>query len=172
MNDMEINMITRLMKKYELVNLGQLVNYDFYHMEHYHPLVLRSSSTHRKVNPEHLYTQTDILHPNGPDWGLVKYPFEKLPYSRGANEIETVPLEWSPFKWLSFILLLLFTGAQIAGDMLVKPFITGYVIWMRRALVAWETVHGQPLVSWPRHLASLWVRKKREQRLQTHKPLQ
>jgi hypothetical protein len=164
MNDMEINMIGRLMSRYEIVNLGRLVNYDFHHMEHYHPLKLRSSSTHRKVNPEHLFARTDILHPNGPDWGLVRFPLEKLPYSRGTNEGEPATLGRSPFNWLFFIVLLLFTGAQIAVDALVKPFIKGYFVWNQRAHMAREAVRGQPLVSWPRQLTSLWVRKKREQR--------
>jgi hypothetical protein len=78
MNGMEVNMIARLMMKYALVNLGQLVNYDFYHLEHYHPLVPRRSSTYRKTNPIPYYAEPGILNPNGPDWGLAQSPFGKL----------------------------------------------------------------------------------------------
>ena len=38
------------MSKYPIVNLGELVDYDFYHLDHYHPWGSRSSATHRRVN--------------------------------------------------------------------------------------------------------------------------
>ena len=70
MNAMESNMIIRLMKKYEMVDLGKLTDYNFYHLEHYHPLVIRKTSTHRKVNPHLPFSQPDSLHPNAESWGL------------------------------------------------------------------------------------------------------
>ena len=42
MNGMEVDMIDRLREKYKLVNLGEIVEYDFYHLEHYHPWVPRN----------------------------------------------------------------------------------------------------------------------------------
>jgi hypothetical protein len=168
MNAMEINMIARLMKKYKIVNLGQLVNYVFYHLEHYHPWVRRSSSTHRKINPEAIFAKNDILNPNGSDWGLDQYHFEKLPYSPNGNKAERVTFSPPTFRWLSFTLLLVSTGAQMAWDKLIVPAIVTarsfrrlYDVWKRHAQRAWETVHHQPLIRWPRLLVNLWVQRKR-----------
>ena len=57
-NDQEINMIARLMKRYEMVDLGKLVDYDFYHIEHYHSLEPRHSSRYRKCESELSVFQT------------------------------------------------------------------------------------------------------------------
>ena len=164
MNAMEINLIARLMKKHPLVNLGELVNYDFYHIEHYHPLAHRSSSTHRKVNHESLYAKDDILKLNGPDWGLFKYAFEILPYSSPENPVYADTLSHASFKWLFFILLLVSSGLQIAADEFIKPIRIGCVVWNRRAHIAWETVRGHRFVNWPGILAGLWERRKRDYR--------
>jgi hypothetical protein len=164
MNAMEINMIGRLMKKYDLVNLGQLVNYDLYHIEHYHPLVIRSSSTHRKGNPEHLFANTDILNPNGPDWGLVNYSFRKLPSSRALNEEGASTINRSFFEHLSFLPLVLFSSLQMALDELIKPLTKGCMVWKHRIGLVSETVRGQSLLKWPQLLARLWVSKRREHR--------
>jgi len=167
MNDMEKNMIRRLMMKYQLVNLGQLLNYVFYHIEHYHPRMPRRSRIYRKVNPDALFVNPDILNPNGSDWGLVKYSFEKLPYSPDRKKVETTTFRQSPFEWWFFMLLIVSAGVQMAWDKIVKvksfrPVV--YIVWRRRAYIAWETVHGQPLFSWPRLLVGLWVQKKREKK--------
>ncbi|WP_337286879.1 hypothetical protein [Candidatus Methylomirabilis sp.] len=172
MNDMEVNMIERLMKNHKVVNLGKLVDYDFYHLEHYHPLAPRRSSTYRMVNPWSPFAQPDICHPNGPDWGLVQYPFETLPCSPDRNKDETATLRQSPLEWLFFILLMVSAGIQIASDKLIKSVRMGNVVWRRRTATAWETVRCEPLVRWPRLLISLWVRKKHDQRQERQKYLQ
>jgi hypothetical protein len=69
MNGMEINMILRLLPKYPMVNLGEMTDCDFYHLEHYNPFVPRMSSVYRKVNRE---WRLDF-NPNGADWGLAKH---------------------------------------------------------------------------------------------------
>lgn len=120
MNDMEVNMITRLMKNYTVVNMGKLVDYSFYHLEHYHPLVPRRSSTHRMINPAPPFAEPDAINPNGIVWGLVQYPFEKLLYSPDRDKVETVTLRRSPFDWLFFMLLIVSAGVQIAWDKLIK----------------------------------------------------
>jgi hypothetical protein len=157
MNNMEINMIERLkINNRILVDLGALVNHDFYHMEHYHPLVFRSSSTHRKVNPLTPFLKPDSLHPNGPDWGLIQFPLEKMPYSPAKDRVETVSKVNSIFKWLSFIQLIILSGAQVALDEMVKAFRIG----LRRVHIAWETVHHQPFLSWPRLLSDRWQKNR------------
>jgi hypothetical protein len=160
MNDMEINMITRLVKKYQMINIGKMVNYDFYHLEHYHPMVLRSSSLYRKVNPESLFVKPDNLNPNGQDWGLVRYSFEILSLSPKGNKLEIESIHQSLFEWLVFIFMIVFSGAQIALDKLVISFRTAKFVWSRRALAAWETVRGQRMSLWPHLIIELWMRKK------------
>ncbi len=170
MNAMEVDMIGRLTTKYELVNLGQLVNYDFYHLEHYHPLKLRSSSTHRKVNPELHNTGEITLNPNGLNWGLVQHPLEILPHLRDHKMVEIKTQEVLPLKWLSFWFLAVSTGTQIVMDEVVKPIKAAYVVWRRRAHIAWETIHREPFLMWPRLLANLWKEKssQRQKRIRNH----
>src|SRR5262249_40503330 len=62
MNDMEIEMVDRLRQKYRLVNLAKIIDYDFYHLEHYHPWVPRRSSVYRKTNDS--YVPKRVFHPN------------------------------------------------------------------------------------------------------------
>jgi hypothetical protein len=161
MNMMEIDMVSRLMERYKLVDLGKIVNYDFYHLEHYHPWGPRTSSLYRKMNP--VKWTHNALEANNKDWGLVQYPLKVLSYSLTMSEGETAFLH-EPV----FILLLLLIGPQIALDKLVvslkpvwRPLRSFQSIWRHRSSVAWQTVCGQPVISWPRLLATLWIEKKR-----------
>lgn len=165
MDDMESDMAARLMEKYKMVDLGKIVNYDFYHLDHYHPRRSRSPTTqHRKLNPE--FYKPSVFHPNNKDWGLIQYPLEVLHCSPTRGGVETGTLDQPRSKWLAFTLLLLSTGAQIAWDNLLlslKPAWKFLSVWRYRAGVAWETVRGQPLISWPRLLRQLWIEKKSSQ---------
>lgn len=161
MNAMEENMIVRLINKdYKVLNWGKLVGYDFYHIEHYHSLALRSSSTHRKVNITDSFFESALLNPNGPEWGLVRYPFEKLPYSPKSTRVTRTTLYSQLLNWLGFFFILLFSVVQIALDVLIKPFAMGYIVWMRRGRAVWETVHDKPFGRWPRLLTTLWTERK------------
>jgi hypothetical protein len=176
MNEMEPDMVHRLLKKkYELVDLGKLVNYDFYHLDHYHPWRSRKSSTHRKVNLSTESAAPQVVHPNSENWGLNQYPLELLPYPSDQVGIEAEIFNPPRFKWLSFILLLLLTGVQIIGDKLiirlgverfnrwVSPvwwFLFASSTWKNRTQIARETVAGQPFISWPRLLTKLLIEKK------------
>src|SRR5262249_4908444 len=71
MNEMETNMISRLMQKYRIVDLGRIVGYDFYHLEHYHPRIPRKSGIYRKVNT--LKECRTLFNPNTEEWGLAHY---------------------------------------------------------------------------------------------------
>jgi len=75
MNSMEIEMIGRLMPKYPMLDLGKLVDYDFYHLDHYHPSGSRRSSSHCKVNDG---VRAPLgFNPNGESWGCAP-PDENL----------------------------------------------------------------------------------------------
>ena len=155
MNDMDIDMVTRLTSKYPLIDLGTLVGYDFYHLDHYHPRGSRSSSTHRKVNT-HVPLSSRGFRPSGDDWGLAAYPLElasQTPEQRrgiqGAcrRAVLDVPI---------FVLLALYTGARAALDRVIYPF---YPVWKRRAAIAWATVRGEPMMRWPWLLRKLWLER-------------
>jgi len=156
MNDMEINMIFRLMQRYRLVNLGKLVECDFYHLEHYHPRVPRKSSTYRKVNPLS-HKQPDVFHPNTEDWGLANYCLRVEPCSVNPGIAEVHSLSTSAAVFIVFWPLVLFSGAQMAFDSLLRSVFSAYLIWTHRSKVAWETVRGQPIFSWPHLLQKRWV---------------
>jgi hypothetical protein len=166
MNAMEVEMMVRLIKNHKMINLGKLVDYDFYHLEHYHPLRPRKSALYRKVNPEPAYANSEMLNPNGADWGLAKYSFEKLSYSKREKSDELVDEPGPAAGWLSFIFMTILTGTQIELDVLVKSFRpimksirVVIAIWRRRVAVVRIAVHNQPVILWPRLLTSLWVAK-------------
>ncbi len=159
MNDMESNMIARLIINHPMINLGKLVDYDFYHLEHYNPLALRSASAYRKVNPHEPFSNPDMLNPNGPEWGLIRYPLEKMPYGFEARKVKTTTSRQIPFEWFPFMLLVMFTGMQIARDKIFKYVRTMFFVWSHRAREAWDAVRGESLFHWPRLLAGFWKRK-------------
>ena len=86
MNEMDPDMVERLMTRYPLVDLGPLVGWDFYHLDHYHPRGSRSSSTHREVNTTHDYPSLGFR-PSGDTWGLadVDLPVRSAPVGRADD---------------------------------------------------------------------------------------
>jgi hypothetical protein len=165
MFDMEMEMIARLrQKKYDMINLGMLGDYDFYHLDHYDPQKPRSPVVmNRKLNPKiDMNLPSDYLsfHPNNEDWGLIKYPLEIVPYSPGQAGAETESLASPLFKWPAFVLLLASAGAQMVYDNLVLQTSRFVRRWKYRAVVVSEAVHGQSVSSWPTVLKSLWVERR------------
>jgi hypothetical protein len=69
-NHMEHEFIFRLKKVVELVDLGRLLDYDFYHIFH-DRRDNRISSMNRQLKPREL--EALPLKPNGEDWGYVNY---------------------------------------------------------------------------------------------------
>jgi hypothetical protein len=155
MNDMDIDMVTRLMSKYPLVDLGKLVEYDFYHLDHYHPRGSRSSSTHRAVNT-HRQLPPLGFQPSGEAWGLAARPLKltlQIPEQRRRIQHACRP---TVLDVPIFVFLALYTGVRTAMDRLVYPF---YPVWKRRAAIAWATVRAEPMMRWPRLLRKLWVER-------------
>jgi hypothetical protein len=142
MNEMEVNMIERLIQKYKLIDLGKIVGHDFYHLEHYHPWGPHRSSQPRKVN---LAIERGIVfHPNDGEWGLARYPLGGHPYpSKSAIAVNSRCVRAQ--DRLRFALLLLLVRAQIAFDR-----------WESRRQRAWTAMGSQPMHRWPRALVQLW----------------
>ena len=152
MNGMEANMMHRLMKKYPMVDLGRMIEHDFYHLEHYHPWAPRRTSTHRKVNPHLPFWAPERMNPNGEGWGLAAYPLEQSPTRTGGVPASQETPAWWKTQYLFLILAIdaqgLFDGAIKAAG-----------VWRKRARTAWLAVRGRPLWNWPRVLHDLWVAK-------------
>lgn len=91
MNHMETEMVHRLRTVGTVVDLGALVGYDFYHLDHY-PHGSWWAGDHRLVNdvPD-LHAPVAALNPNGEQWGLagrdlqVARPRPALPVIDGAD---------------------------------------------------------------------------------------
>ena len=149
MNGMETNMVRRLQLKYELVNLGRLVDYDFYHLEHYHPYSIRKSSTHRKVNPKFPYSQPEELRPNGDEWGLNAYPLEIRRCENATASIQSA----GRFSYIaSLIQTAVFTGFDEIRN--------SYLLWKGRAAIILVLLLSSSPFHWPRVLRDRWQRRK------------
>lgn len=97
---MDVDLATRLMKKYPIVNIGKKLGYHFYHLEHM-PNGNLFRHSHRKLNPDWSKSfDKPVLNPNGPDWGLNTHdlkstsaaePIELLDRLNGARIAGLVP---------------------------------------------------------------------------------
>ncbi|TCL00885.1 hypothetical protein EV198_2902 [Roseivirga ehrenbergii] len=80
---MDVDLGTRLIKKYPIVNIGKVFGYDFFHLEHIRS-GFRFRHSHRKLNPDWSKSfDKPILNPNGENWGLKQY---NLQITRSAVE--------------------------------------------------------------------------------------
>jgi hypothetical protein len=107
MNEMDPEMGERLGAKYKLIDLGEVVGYDFFHLDHYHPLNVRTSSAYRKVNAR---PDPKGINPNGDGWGLRQYD---LPLQ--SADAKSTTQEGSARRQ-SYLRMVLGTGLRIAGD--------------------------------------------------------
>ena len=153
MNDMEIDMATRLMSKYPMIDLGKLVEYDFYHLDHYHPRGSRSSGTHRKVNAQSPELPLGFQ-PSGDGWGLAAYSLEVASQTREQHKTIDSAFRRTVLDVPIFVVVVLYTWMRLALDRLVYPV---YPMWGRRTAIAWATVRGESLARWPGLLWRLWI---------------
>ena len=161
MDYMEFDIILRLTKEYTFVNLGELVDHDFYHLDHGNPREPWSANRNRKTNPiRSLDNLPETINPTGDKWGLTQYPLEVQP----AFNVVAKSFIQKP-AWLTFFLLVFISGLQIVLDgVIIKTRkltpLFQRIWWMFFAASTWknrtknvqERVTGQPLISWPRLL--------------------
>ncbi len=153
MNDMDIEMAARLMAKYPMIDLGRLVGWDFYHLDHYHPRGSRSSSTHRMVNAQNPRDSRGF-NPNGDRWGLAAYSLEVI--SQPASERSARKTRRrARAEFAIFVFWVVSTGAWTVLDRLLYP--AWRRRWTHRAQVVWATVHEQPISWWPTLIRKLWL---------------
>lgn len=164
----EVDMILRLTPKYTLINLGELTDHDLYHMDHAHPLGSWEAGRNRKSNPTRdLDNRPEEFYPNGEGWGLTRYALELRPPPARSQPEERATSDQLRTKWVAFMLITLMSGIQIAVDILLlysliparRRLFFLYAVWKRRAQIAWDTIAGEPLVTWPRLLMDRWSKK-------------
>lgn len=89
---MDVDLGTRIIKKYPVHNIGKLFGYDFFHLEHFKSgFSFRNS--HRKVNPDWSKSfDKPNINPNGLDWGISRSGLElnKL-LTQPENQASIIP---------------------------------------------------------------------------------
>ena len=165
---MEVDMILRLRERHPIVNLGRLVDYDFYHLDHYLLRASWSAALHPretgKANPNiDMNRPPAELHPNRPSWGIMD---ESLAVVQAPA---VIPAGAGPGR-TAFAWLLATIWLTMASDTVMVWAVNGTLAplrwlvrlspeWKRRADEAKRTVIGLPFVRWPGLLARHWSRK-------------
>lgn len=163
-NYMEWDLVLRLKKRHPFVNLGTIVDHDFYHLDHEHPLQRwGASGRRRKMNPVRDETENPppSFAPNGSDWGLVEEgEIETARVSptaswttgggsgAGASRTEYVFMRFRSNlgRLRDFITLRFLSGAMAIPRLLLRVLPQGAREW---ALKARGAVELQPLYRWP-----------------------
>lgn len=151
-NWMEVEMILRLRQRYSLIDLGKIVDYDFYHLDHRNP---RARLTRRdfgqKANIFHLDPSAPPLpfDPNAEAWGLSAFKLEVAP----GMEASPRPRCW--FDSVVFAALVANTRLQLMLDKIIDFGRR----WNSRRQRAWKAVRGETPLRWPRVFMDLWARK-------------
>jgi hypothetical protein len=171
MDFMEFDIVMRLAMQNTFVNIGEIVDYDFFHLDHSHPRKPLRFGRSRKSNPARtIDNPPDQINPNGENWGLIQYPLEVLPYPVEQVAVNEARPVRSWLAWLAFISTLFISGVQMAGDSVIPSVGRIWWIflapstWKNRAQVIRETVSRQPVLSWPRLLVTRWVKRGSYQR--------
>jgi hypothetical protein len=160
MNGMEPNMIRRLMPKHDMVDLGELTEHDFYHLEHYHPWSPRRSSSHRRVNPHLPFSQPEAVNPNGEGWGLSRHDLQVLP-ARGHPGAPTTRAPATAL--LAFLLEIIRIAPIVTLDRVGLSLRQQVTTWRLRLRTARRTVAGHPVLAWPGLLRTRWGERRRVQ---------
>ena len=120
MDFMEMDVILRLSSRYQVVDLGELVDCAFYHLDHECPRITRHVNRYRrKTNPwRTLDDMPEEFAPNSVDWGLAKHDLEVLPGCAGAAAGSALAATLPAVALLSLV-----TGVQTAGDALFAAYV-------------------------------------------------
>jgi hypothetical protein len=151
-NWMETEMILRLRPKYEVFDLGPVVDYCFYHLDHANPRIRKPR--HPVANQDLDFTQPiEEFHPNDSDWGLNLVSLKKtsgdkeLLVENGKSLKNLISFSWT--------VIVVFTNLTIDFVWVTIPrwfrkrVISRIEPWLYRVRKLRETVRGQPLLRWP-----------------------
>ena len=84
-------MICRLRAKYPVIDLGEFTDFDFYHLEHYHPRAALFARPHVIKNAPVDLHHNPPMHPNGEDWGLAEHQLEMSQAQIAGETASIVP---------------------------------------------------------------------------------
>jgi hypothetical protein len=156
------------MGKYAMVDLGRLVGYDFYHLEHHHPWVaVRACGASRRANDEvhRMKSRVSCMNPNGDDWGLAVHAVQWVPLRPCSA---TRPTTESRLSRRAFRLFFNLVSTQVFLESVLirvknvpRKAMAAARVWAHRIGVARETVRGEPLASWPEALRRRWIGRDR-----------
>jgi len=167
MGAMEGNMIARLMTRHRMVDLGPLVDHDFFHLEHYHPWVDRHPYTFRKGNDERyrMAERVKEFAPNGADWGMAAFQLDQIlarPAAPAAAAASHEHPGWS--CWWLVVRTAVFVaveGAAVKAWRAPRRLAERSAVWRHRAAVALATIARRPVGQWAAALRERWQHRDR-----------
>lgn len=170
---MEVDMYLRLRPKYTLVNLGELIDHDVYHLDHLHPFAHWGTlGRSRKTNPVRDYDHPPkTRRPNGPDWGLVNFPIRLEPYAPTVPDLQArverdLRPAWPSFIWAVAVsrarTLLDRAGLMVFRALLALPrlIVSRRPEWKGIAGRMRAVVHEQPMYRWPGLILQSWAKRR------------
>lgn len=144
MDHMELEIMLRLSTRYQVADLGPIVDWAFYHLDHERPwLRRRVNQGMRRGNPRRTVDDMpEEFAPNGDDWGLARYDLQPLPARVETARLST-PRPLTPATGLRVAGLLLLAGAE----MLAENLFYGGRRRLRETVIR---LHLYPVVAWIR----------------------
>jgi hypothetical protein len=157
---MEVEMILRLRQRYTLIDLGEIVDCDFYHLDHQHPRVpkkRRDVVRYNSFDRHNLDPGAVSLpyYPNSDAWGLAEFELE----AASGMEASPPPQSWSDN--LGFAALVASTGMQLMVDRIYLSLASNGRLWTQRLQKAWAALRGEHPLRWPGVLMGLWAARGR-----------
>ena len=157
-NWMETDMICRLRQKYPVVDLGELTDHDFYHLEHYAPRIAYFARQHvHKNDAVDLATPPQVLHPNAEAWGLHECHLAVQPSLLEPGVDEPAALGHWLGEIAAFALSMLRLAVGTLSDRVVIFWTVQLQVWSRRVRRVCRELAGQPVPRWPGVLWRLWA---------------
>lgn len=149
-NWMETDMIHRLRDRHPIVDLGALTDWDFYHLEHYHPLRSWASRPHALKNPD-IDLSAPVVErcPSGSGWGLAAERLAPVPAARAATAAGGGGRAAYAFARARLGVWSVYDRAAIAA-------LAARARLMARARRSVDVIRSEPVAAWPGVLWTLW----------------
>lgn len=149
-NWMETDMIHRLRSRHPIIDLGTLTDWNFYHLEHYHPLRSWASRPHALKNQEvDLSVPAADARPSGGAWGL---PSLTLVAARATR----TPVSVEPAGRVAYACVRLWLWIRMTADTVTIAALAGRARLGSRVRRLLGTFSGRPVAEWPSVARALW----------------
>ena len=141
-NWMEADMICRLRQRYSVVDLGELIDHDFYHLEHFHSRAAWVARSHSISNPSvDVEKPCSILHPNAETWGLHHHPLERDPIASQVGDV--LVSRWTDIAAFAADMTRL-TAVPVCDRLVIWKTVQ-HRVWRHKLLFARRELTGRPL---------------------------